>query len=143
MRTKILVPGHLYRVPYLEHSGYLLVRFIRRSSDMVSHPLEWSGINTQELIRVLIDRTEYLNALGPCEESENAIYWLTMALYEYEARAWRRKQQKLNKRADAQADVDRVNSTREFYRDVPFTPQEILDMRVGPDGHVIIEGNHG
>jgi hypothetical protein len=110
---------------------------------MVSHPLEWSGINTQELIRVLIDRTEYLNALGPCEESENAIYWLTMALYEYEARAWRRKQQKLNKRADAQADVDRVNSTREFYRDVPFTPQEILDMRVGPDGHVIIEGNHG
>jgi len=136
---KTIVPGHLYRVPYLEHPGFLLVRFIRRSSDMVCHPLEWPGVNTQELIRVLIDRTEYPNSLGPCEESENAIYWLTMALYEYEARAWRRKQQLLNKRADPQAVTDRVDASRQFYRDVPFTPQEVLDLPVGSDGHVIVE----
>jgi len=106
---------------------------------MIHHPLEWSGVNTQELIRVLIDRTEYLYDVGPCDETANAVHWLTMALYEYEARAWRRKQQKLNKRAGAQADVDRVNITREFYRDVPFTPQEVLGMKVGSDGHVIVE----
>lgn len=135
--VKIIVPGHLYEVPYLESQGSLLVRFIRRSSDMVQHPLDWPGINTQELIRVVIDRTEYLHGIGPCDESANAVYWLTMGLYEYEARAWRRKQQHLNKKAEPQASTAEVDISRQFYQDVPFTPQEVLDLPVGRDGHVI------
>jgi len=135
---KIVVPGHLYEVPYLESRGSLLVRFIRRSSAMIRHSLEWPGVNTQELIRVLIDRTRYLHQVGPCDETANAMYWLTMALYEYEARAWRRKQQRLNKGADPQAETDRVDISRQFYRDVPFKPEQVLHMKVGSDGHVII-----
>lgn len=137
---KVIVPGHLYEVPYLEHpgKGKLLVRFLRRSSEMVQYPYDWPGVNTQELLRVLIDRTQFLYQVGPCEETANAISWLQMALYEYEARAWRRKQQRLNKQANPQAETDRVNSTREYYRDVPFTPFEVLTMDVGPDGHVIV-----
>lgn len=136
----VLDPGHKYFVPNLESSGGQSIRFIKRSSGMIHYDREHPGTNTQEVIRVLIDRTEYLHGVGPCDETANAIHWLKMALYEYEARAWRRKQQKLNKQEEPQAETDRVTVWRDVYRDVPFTPENILDLPVGPDGHVIVEG---
>jgi hypothetical protein len=136
---KVLDPGHLYEVPNLEAEGTQQIRFIKRNSDMVQRDEEYAGTNTQEVIRVLIDRTKYLNTVGYCEETANAVSWLQMALYEYEARAWRRKQQKLNKRAKPQAETDGLNAYRDAYRDVPFTSVGIEDLPTGPDGHVIVD----
>lgn len=135
---KTLDDGHDFEVPNLEAPGSQRITFIKRSSDMIRHPREYPGTNTQEVIRVLIARTKYLDGVGPCEETGNALQWLRMALYEYEARAWRRKQQRLNKGAAPQADTDRVNAHRTGYRDVPFSEHRIETLPTGPDGHLLI-----
>ena len=136
---KVLDPGHLYEVPNLEAKGKQRIRFMKRNSDMVQRDEEYAGTNTQEVIRVLIDRTKFLNEVGYSEETANAVDWLRMALYEYEARAWRRKQQKLNKRAQPQAKTDGLTAHRDAYRDVPFTSNGIEHLPTGPDGHVIVK----
>lgn len=131
--------GHLYLVPNQEGPGWQTIRFLKRSSKMIQHPEEWPGIVTQDLIRVAIARTEYLYEVGPCEETANTLHWLKMALYEYEARAWRRKQQKLNREANPEAATGDVAAHREYYEDVPFTPDSLLDLPIGEDGHVIVK----
>lgn len=132
-------PGHTYYVPNLEAEGEQKIVFIKRSSKMVKHAEEYPGSNTQELIRVLIDRTKYLYDVGPCEETGNAIEWLRMALYEYEARAWRRKIQKLNREANPEAITGDLDVFRSSYSDVPFTSVAIEHLPTGPDGHIIIK----
>lgn len=135
---KVLDPGHVYEVPNLEAPGEQQIVFIKRSSRMVKHPNERPGTNTQEVIRVLIDRTEYLNDIGSCDETADAIYYLRMALWCYEARAYRRKQQNLNKQASAQAEMGSVVATRDGWDDIPFSEYEIEARPTGPDGHIIL-----
>lgn len=137
----VIEPGHLYMVPNLEQSGHQFVRFIRRSSAMIKHPTDYPGCNTQDIIRVCIDRTKYLNSVGGSEETQNAVHWLRMALYEYESRAWQRKQQGVNKSAEPQAQTDRINAHRDGYRDIPFSEYEIESKPVGIDGHLLIVRN--
>jgi len=48
-----------------------------------------AGTICQELLRVLIDRTAYLNGQGSCMETENALANLRSALAWYEVRAAR------------------------------------------------------
>lgn len=136
---KVLDRGHSYTVPNLESEGDQPLVFIKRSSRMVKHDIEYPGTNTQEVMRVLIDRTKYLHSVGPCEETGNAIDWLRLALYEYEVRAWRRKQQKLNRQADPKAETEKLNAHRDAYSDVPFSPSNIEDYPVSlRDGHIIL-----
>lgn len=156
---KIMDAGHVYWIPNLEsrtHPAWvqvlgawlavLLYRifggqavvFIKRSSDMVHHENEHPGSNTQEYFRVTIDRTEYLNDLGESAESQDAVWHLQMALWCYEARAWRRKQQKLNKSAVGQAAMGDVNADRDSWSDVPFGEFEIEMRPTGPDGHILV-----
>jgi hypothetical protein len=155
----VLDDGHIYWIPNLETPsapvwkqklaswlarktcrllGGQSIVFLKRSSKMVEYGEEWPGSNTQEIIRVVYDRSLFLQNLGPCEETGNAMSWLELALYEYESRAWRRKQQRKNKHADAQADVGDISATRDYYKDVPFRSGEVLGMETGLDGHVIV-----
>lgn len=135
---KTLDPGHHYRIANLESPGSQDIIFLKRSSKMIQHLDEHPGINTQELIRVCIDRSEYLDGVGGCDETKDAMYYLRMALWCYEARAYRRKQQKLNRQAGAVADVGNVNATRDGFDDIPFTEFEIEDRPCGLDGHIIV-----
>lgn len=135
---KVIDPGHFYKVPNLEAPGEQEIQFIKRSSKMITHPDEYAGTNTQEVIRVVLDRTKYLNSIGPCVESEDAIWYLRMALYSYEARAYRRKQQKLNREAGAEGEVGNVNATRDGFDDIPFNEYEIELRPTGPDGHIVL-----
>ena len=48
-----------------------------------------SGVMTQELLRVCIDRTKYLNDQGSCMETELALSAMRQALAWYEVRAAR------------------------------------------------------
>lgn len=47
------------------------------------------GVITQELLRVIIDRTKYLNEQGACFETEMALAAMRQALAWYEVRAAR------------------------------------------------------
>lgn len=130
---KIIEPGHVYELANLEHPGSQLLTFIKRSSGAVDYgDAEHPGTNTQEVLRALIDRTQFLDGVLTAEETQDAVFYLRQALFLYEARAYRRKQQKLNKKAGMS------EAPTEQYEDLPFTEYEIEDREVGADGHILL-----
>lgn len=128
---KVLEPGHVYELAHIERDGSETLTFLRRNSAAITHELEHPGTNTQEVLRALIDRSQFLDAVIPCPETQDAIYYLRMALFCYEARAWRRKRQRLNRAAGIHSEG------RERYDDVPFTEHMIEARSTGLDGHII------
>jgi len=119
-----------------------------------------------EIASILKNRSEYLNAILNCTETQDAIYWLDemciretkgryasnhpeiyesvdcvrMALWNYEARAHRRKQEKVNREEPAHDDSQRLKAWRDHpASDVPFGPYEIERRPIGPDGHIVLE----
>lgn len=117
-----------------------------------------------EIALILKDRSEYLNGILECVETNDAIYWLDevcirmtrgryasnspevydiadcvrMALWSYEARAYRRKQEKVNREEPAHDDTARMKAWRDHpASDVPFGPVEIELRPIGPDGHIV------
>lgn len=136
---KVVEAGHVYQLDHVAAPGHETLTFIRRSSAAIVHPFDHAGTNTQEVLRALIDRSVFLNNVIPCSETEDAIEYLRMALACYEARAMRRKRQKLNGHAPQHEEG------RERYDDVPFVSGHIdpwwstgiETLPVDPrDGHV-------
>lgn len=76
---------------------------------------EHDGTTTQEIIRILIDRTRHCNNCQPHRNNEQVIYHLRMALIMHEARALERKTEKGD-----------------------FMPEYIA---VGADGHFAVDEN--
>ena len=50
-----------------------------------------NGLTNELLLQILIERTERLNKMFPCEENKYAIAYLKRALREFDARTERRK----------------------------------------------------
>jgi hypothetical protein len=104
---KVIEPGHVYELAEVDGIGSQTVRFVRRrddnarllSADEGLHP----GILGQELLRVLINRTLYLNDEDPCQEDIEIVARLRECLRLYESRAARRTIEKMPmpERADA------------------------------------------
>lgn len=95
---RIIEAGHIYEMHNVdgEPGDMQLIRFVRRRSDDAKlMPSFTPGILAQELLRVLIDRTLYLNAEAPCAEDMAIIEKLRDCLKLYEARAARRTIEKL------------------------------------------------
>lgn len=137
---RILEAGHKYRLDHLESDGHETLTFIRRSSGAVDYGEgEHPGTNSQEVLRALIDRTIYLDWVLGCDESKDAIWHLRQALYCYEARAWKRKQEHANKTDHDHEHPHTPNAHRDGYDDVPFSEYEIELRPVGADGHIILE----
>ncbi len=135
----VLDPGHLYELKELNGDTQLL-KFVKRSGGAIEYEVEHPGLQTQEVLRALIDRTEYLNSIIPCVESEEAAYHLRMALFLYEARAYRRKMEKVNREAPEHDDSASPKAWRENpFDDVPFNETEIELRPIGPDGHILID----
>lgn len=97
--------GHVYEVADADGAGTQMVRFVRRRG-VEGEPLQAAerrpGILSQELLRVLIDRTLYLYAEAPCDEDTAIIQKLRECLTLYEARAARRSIEKLTKPEQAE-----------------------------------------
>jgi Rieske Fe-S protein len=94
---KVIDPGHVYMLQNVDGTGTQTIRFVRRRDDeavMVPQNERREGILTQELLRVAIDRTLYLNAEAPCLENVEIITALRVALAAYESRAARRTVEK-------------------------------------------------
>ena len=90
---KVLEKGHVYELatrvpePGRGHSlAPVKLSFINKEPGG-----EHSGTTTQEVIRVLIDRTRHCNNCLPHPNNERVIYHLRMALALHEARALERK----------------------------------------------------
>lgn len=89
---KIIDAGHEYMLETLDGNGApMALVFVKREGDKFPFNRgHHSGTNVQEVLRALIDRTEYLNRQVPCAETEAAAYCLRTALLLYEIRAARR-----------------------------------------------------
>lgn len=106
---KVLTPGHRYVVHHVGDDGDQIIQFVQRrdihGEPFSTHPhfkKETPGILSQELIRVLIDRTLYLNAEEPCLEDVEIVKHLRDALTLYEARAARKNIEKIVKVEEAE-----------------------------------------
>jgi hypothetical protein len=94
---KIFNAGHGYRVENLdvekhgdEAESFQTLYFVKRSGD--NFPFNngtQEGTNCQEVLRVLINRSEYLQSQKPCAETESIIGLLRAALLLFELRAAR------------------------------------------------------
>lgn len=138
---RVLDEGHIYELDQLGTEETYLLVFIKRSSRYIKHEREWAGLQTQEVLRALIDRTQYLNDLIPCVETQDAIWHLQTALFCYEARAHRRKLEKVNRLDASHDDTERPKPWRDHpYESVPFSEMGIELRPTGEDGHIILEG---
>jgi hypothetical protein len=101
--VKIIVAGHVYEVENVDSDtfppGVQRIEFVQRrdgAGELLPEHLRQEGILSQELLRVLIDRTLYLNAENPCREDVEIVDSLRDVLRAYEARAARRSIEKLS-----------------------------------------------
>lgn len=136
---KIIDPGHIYELWQLGCEESQRLVHVKRSGEAVQYKQEYPGVQTQEVLRAEIDRCKYLNSIIPCTETEDAIYYLRMALFMFEVRAWRRKQSNLNRKRPEHDDTQRAKTWYENpYYDIPFNEHEIELRPIGPDGHIMI-----
>lgn len=134
---KIINPGHIYELRQLGDDATQTIKFIKRSGGAVQYDQEWAGLQTQEVLRVLIDRTKYLDTVLPCKETKESIKHLQMALYWYEVRALRRKQSKTNRTTFNHDDLLTPEYSPEYAPDIPFTEKDIELYNIGEDGHIL------
>lgn len=149
---KVIESGHIYELKHLDGKGKQRLTFLKRSSKMIDYGKdEHAGTNTQELFRVIIDllqvaqdRSQYLNDVQTCAETEDAVACcetaiqdVRKALYSYEVRAYRRKQAKLNKQAGKHNDEGNITADRTSFKDIPFSADKIEELTVGKDGHIL------
>lgn len=132
---KVLDEGHIYECSQLD-GGVQKITFMKRSSDAVHYEKEWAGLQTQEVLRALIDRTKFVYKILPCKETDEALYHLRMALYWYEVRAYRRKQAKVNRTSLNHTDDPSMYKRGEYPKDIPFTEVDIEFRSINNDGHI-------
>lgn len=136
---KIIDPGHIYELDELESENKQKLIFIKRSGGAIQYEKEWPGLQTQEVLRALIDRTKYLDQVLECKETKEALRHLRMALYWYEVRALRRKRSKTNRTTEHHDDAMTVPCMVVYPEDIPFTEENIELREKGEDGHIILE----
>lgn len=95
---KIIDPGHTYEVENVDGEGTQTIQFVHRrghDGQLLAEDQRKEGIQSQELLRVLIDRTIYLHIEQPWSENVKIVQQLRDALRTYEARAARSAVEKL------------------------------------------------
>jgi hypothetical protein len=134
---KVIDPGHIYELSQLGDNEKQYLKFIKRSGGAVVYEQEWSGLQSQEVLRALIDRTKYLNSVLPCKETDEIIKHLQMALYWYEVRALRRKRSQTNRTTNDHDDMLTPEYSPQHAPDISFTEKDIEMHLTGEDGHII------
>ncbi len=87
---KAIVAGHLYQLDNFEKPfNEQQLQFIHKqpsAEDSTKLELVADGTTNEEVLRVLIDRTQYLNSKFPCRENSIAITKMEEALMWFEKR---------------------------------------------------------
>ena len=86
---KVIIPGHRYEAAHLDGSGVQIIQFVDRD-----HGHDTEGTTCQELIRILIDRIQFLDKEVPSEFNDKIVHHARMMLINFEARALIRKTEK-------------------------------------------------
>ncbi len=87
---KILDPGHKYELQSLDGGKPQLKIFVKREGPNFPGNIgSYPGSNLQENWRADLNRLRYLWEQKPCVETENAILYVRLALWELEKRAAR------------------------------------------------------
>lgn len=125
----VLDPGHSFVLEGVG-GGDQIVSFLKKNSGVVQYPDQHPGPLTQEAMRAIISRLLFHQSQIPCAETEKAVEHVRHALWLVEARAWRRRQQ-------------RVNGTGRchIYAIVPFDLDGIELLPTGPNGHITPPGD--
>lgn len=84
---KVTKEGHVYQVSNYDGNGVQEIVFVKRFRGEENH----KGTINQELLRVLIDRVQFLNTEMPWEGNTEILHHLRMALILHESRALFRK----------------------------------------------------
>lgn len=87
---KVVDPGHDYLLDGVGGAPEQRIVFVKNEGAKYPGNVGFhGGVLTQELLRVCIDRTKYLNGQGSCIETEHALSAMQQALAWYEVRAAR------------------------------------------------------
>ncbi|SRR6266568_1088901 len=88
---KILDPGHEYLAEGVGAAQSQRIIFVKNRGEKYpgNKGAPHGGLLSQELMRILINRTEYLNRQASCAETEHALAALRQALAWFETRAAR------------------------------------------------------
>ncbi len=88
---KVLDPGHLYALSHLDGEGTTLLRFVKRIGDNFpgNEPPGYEGTTSQEAIRALLERQDYVSKQKFCAENVVVVQHLREALRQLEVRAAR------------------------------------------------------
>lgn len=89
---KVLDPGHMYLLDEFDGPGVQVLRFVKRCDPPVEYPGNtgsYPGTLTQEVLRALIDRAEYVERQKHCEENVEVIDMLRRCIFLLELRAAR------------------------------------------------------
>jgi hypothetical protein len=89
MDMKIIESGHIYQLHHLDGSGAGILVFVNREPGT-----EHEGVQTQEILRALIDRTQHCDSCRRWDGNDRIIQHLRMALALHESRAIERKTEK-------------------------------------------------
>lgn len=78
---KVIDAAHEY-----ELAGNQTVKFIKRTNGELIH----AGTTNEEMLEVVIDRTNGLDAKFPCDENKQALVYLNLALDAFNSRTAKR-----------------------------------------------------
>jgi len=105
--------GHRYELDHLDGESKTILQFIQRAP--LHTPIE--GPTNQEVLRAIIARVKHLDSEAPWPGNARILFHLRMAVALHEARAIERHIEKHG------LEVERV--------------------ALGPDGHFLLEADHG
>lgn len=86
---KEIDPGHVYELAHLDGDGFQRLDFVNRNPGC-----EKEGTTSQEVLRILISRTKFLDSQIRWELNDQIIYHYRMAIALHEARVIIRKTEK-------------------------------------------------
>jgi hypothetical protein len=129
------VAGHIYSIYGPPKAKDRQLVFIRRSGGAVTYESEWPGLQSQEVIRMLIGRMRHIGRYLGRHSVKMIVWTLRMSLSSYELRAERRKNERVNRQSDNHDDCVRYKPWRHDY----FLSSTIENMKIGDDGHIITD----
>lgn len=143
--------GHIYKIDCIGGGTHTLT-FLKRSGGAITYDTEFEGTQTQEVLRVLIDRLKMITressskevTPGSLTKQQETLTMLLLnlrnALFLYEVRAYRRKKEKVNRKRGVHDDNERPKSWRtNVFKDIPFEIGVIETYPIGDDGHIIVK----
>lgn len=133
----IIDDGHEYQMNMTDGTSQT-IRFIKRNAGKYIYEDEHNGLQTQELLRVIIYHLEFVFSHLLIDDMVELFYQMRCVLFLYEARAYRRKIEKVNRKKGDHTENQTSNSHRVLtYDDIPFSHHYIEGLKIGEDGHII------